>query len=84
MLVGLLGVAPAAMAAVPSPVIDVDSTEAGPSGDVVLAWEPVPGATSYKVTLSASASFTPALYTATTTGLRATPTTTLPAGTLHW
>jgi hypothetical protein len=82
---GLSLTAPPASAAPTSPVVDVDHTVAGTSGDVVLAWLPVAGATSYKVEVDTSDLFTaPLSWSSTTFGLRATPTVPLPAGTTYW
>ena len=86
MALGGLGLTAAPASAAPTaPVVDVDHTVAGTGGDVVLAWLPVAGATSYKVEVDTSDLFTaPLTWSATTAGLRATPTVPLAAGTTYW
>ncbi|MDQ1616305.1 MAG: hypothetical protein QOJ60_2244, partial [Actinomycetota bacterium] len=84
LLLSLLSSAPA-HAAPPAPVINLAATSTPATGDVVLAWFPVAGATQYKAELSNSSSFSVAYYTtALTSSLQATPTTPVPPGTWYW
>ena len=76
--------ASAANASPVAPTIDVANTVAPSSGNVTLAWLPVSGATSYTYELSTDAGFSSILVSTTTVGLRATPESTLPSGTVYW
>ncbi|HEY3437972.1 MAG TPA: Ig-like domain repeat protein, partial [Actinotalea sp.] len=69
-------------AAAPVLVAPVSPYE-GP-GNPVLSWQPVAGATKYRVEVSASGTFSPTVYTIDTYALHATPPTELPLGTLYW
>ncbi|MEP7055581.1 MAG: hypothetical protein ABI912_10075, partial [Actinomycetota bacterium] len=84
LLLSLLSLAPAQAAPV-APVINMAATSTPASGDVVLAWLPVPGASQYKVEVSNSATFSVAYYTTgLTSALQATPTSSVPPGTWYW
>ena len=54
------------------------------SGMPVLAWKSVKGATRYDVQLDTSKDFSTPIYALSTTSRHATPTATLPSGTLYW
>jgi len=75
--VGLLTALPAA-AADPVVALDTSASSTGLTGDIVLAWKPVPGATQYKVEIAETPSFgTSVVDTVTTAALRWVPTTPL-------
>ena len=83
MVAGLMTTAPATAATVGVP------TDLSPAGTVtnassVLMWSRVTEAPRYEVQVSASAAFTPLLYSTSTTNSRAVPTSLLPSGTVHW
>lgn len=83
LLAALLSPAASAAAAVRAPTglsPDGTSTSANP----VLSWNPTPGATSYRVEVSQSASFDSLAWSTATVNRQATPTTRLPSGQLHW
>lgn len=77
LVLGLLVAAPAATAATPAVTIDTATTTTNLTGDVVLAWKPVPGATSYLVQIADDSSFSSSnlVDSATTAALRWVPTT---------
>ena len=60
-----------ASAAPPTESPALSAAADGP-GNPVLAWDPVPGATSYRVEVSSSSTYTPKLYGTDTFGLHAT------------
>ncbi len=63
--------APAATAAtVPTAHVDTTSTQTGPTGDIVLAWQPVAGATGYDVEVSETEAFSQVLYKQRTSAVR--------------
>ncbi len=76
LVLGLLVAAPSA-ASTPSVTIDTAATATNSTGDVVLAWKAIPGATSYKVEIADDSSFSSANIVdfATTSALRWVPTT---------
>ncbi|MFS0705489.1 Ig-like domain repeat protein [Cellulomonas sp. 179-A 9B4 NHS] len=69
--------APPASAPVPQQLAD------GP-GNPVLEWEPVAGATGYRVEVATASSFATKLWTTSTFGLHATPPNDLPTGRVYW
>ncbi|KQR16676.1 Ig-like domain-containing protein [Cellulomonas sp. Leaf334] len=74
-----------ASAAPPQDTPVLSSPADGP-GNPVLAWESVPGATTYRVEVSTSSTHASGgkIYSTDTYGLHATPPTDLPLGTLYW
>ncbi|MFC7491408.1 MULTISPECIES: hypothetical protein [unclassified Knoellia] len=60
------------------------STSGGGSATPTLQWQRVASATRYDVEVSASSSFTPTLFTRSTTNRMIVPTVVLPEGTVHW
>jgi large repetitive protein len=85
LVAGVLGVVPAASAAVPvAPTGLAPATGASVSATPVLSWARVSGATSYDVEVSAQADFNVKLYTATTVNRRATPSLQLPMSDIYW
>lgn len=60
------------------------STSGGGSSTPTLQWQRVSSATKYDVQVSTSASFTPLIFTKSTTNRMIVPTTVLPDGPVHW
>ncbi|MEO6712239.1 MAG: hypothetical protein ABIM89_02285, partial [Mycobacteriales bacterium] len=84
LLLSLTAIAPA-QAAPAAPLVNLSATSTPASGDVVLAWYPVAGATQYKAEISNSSSFSVTYYTtALTSALTATPIDPVPPGTWYW
>ncbi|KQY47509.1 Ig-like domain-containing protein [Cellulomonas sp. Root137] len=83
-LLSAVGVAPAAAVAPTDPPV-LTAPADGP-GNPVLAWDAVPGATTYRVEVSTSSTFATAgrIYLTDTYALHATPPTDLPLGTIYW
>ena len=77
LVLGLLAGAPSASAA-PTATIDTQNTSTQRTGDIVLQWKPVAGATSYKVEIAETEGFGSSVVdSVTTTALRWVPTTPL-------
>lgn len=76
LVVSMATTASSASADIPdaAPALDLVNSVTGPTGDVLLAWEPADGAASYKVELSADESFGSVLESTTTTALTWVPT----------
>lgn len=79
-------VSPIAPVAAATPLAPSGLTPDGTSAatNPVLSWDPVAGATSYRVELSRSPGFDALLWSATTVNHQATPTPSLPRDTLFW
>ncbi len=87
MLLSLLSFTSPAHAAPAAPVIDSARTSLPSSGDVVMAWHPVPGAQQYFVEISASPTFSSTLFssnTGKTVATSITPVFPIPTGTWYW
>lgn len=86
LLIGTVVVAPAASAAAPasSPVLSGPTNDSDVSGNPVMSWDAVPGASLYRVQVSVSASFSTVAYTVDTVNLSATPPTELANSTFFW
>jgi hypothetical protein len=80
------GLAPSALAVAPTdpPVLVSPTPGETVSANPILDWEPVSGATKYRVQISASDTFSPLLYNVDTYNTSATPPSDLPLGTLYW
>lgn len=75
---GLLTALPASAASGAVVTLNHSASATGRTGDIVLAWQPVPGATQYKVEIAETESFGSSVVDSVTTyGLRWVPTTPL-------
>ncbi|QIK83574.1 fibronectin type III domain-containing protein [Sanguibacter sp. HDW7] len=75
---GLLSALPASATTGAIVTLNSSATATGRTGDIVLAWQPVPGATQYKVEIAETESFGSSVVDSVTTyGLRWVPTTPL-------
>lgn len=86
LVLGTVGLAPAASAAAPTsaPVKTAPANESVVAGNPVLSWNVVPGAALYRVQVSTSATFSPSAYAVDTVNLNATPPAELANSTFYW
>jgi len=80
-----LGITPPYASATPSAPTELSPDGTSVASNPVLGWKHVRGAESYRVEVSSTPDFSSLLWSTDQTANRyATPTTTLPAGTIHW
>jgi hypothetical protein len=84
LVAGLAPSAALAVAPTDAPTLVSPTPGATVNANPILDWEPVSGATKYRVQVSASDTFSPLLYNVDTYNTSATPPTDLPLGALYW
>ncbi len=84
MIVTLLAPIDSASAAPPPDPMNLTPSGTAVSGNVTLAWDPVVGAVSYQLQMSAFADFGTKLYDITTANTTFTPYNQVPVGTIYW